>query len=104
MEQDRPMLAEVVAKLLDDLKNGAGDRDKRRQVEDWMKVLSDKYPEFRIHEGLRDYYLAEAGRLREEFESSSDLAQRLAIGRGVEMFLDRAAEMSRRIEGEKSSS
>lgn len=99
------MLREVVTRLLEDLKAGVGDRDKRRQVEEWMKGLADKYPAFQVEHGLRDYYLAEAGRLREEFESSDDLSQRLAIARSVELFLDRAREMDRRIEegGESSS-
>lgn len=103
-EQETPMLAEVVKRLLEDLKSGAGDRDKRRQVEEWMKTLAEKYPPFRIEQGLHDYYLAEAGRLREEFDSNDDLSQRLALARSVEMFLDRAGEMARRIEESGESS
>ena len=104
-EEQKPMLREVVTRLLEDLKSGAGDRDKRRQVEEWMKILVEKYPEFAIEQGLRDYYLAEAERLREEFDSSPDLTQRLALARSVEMFLDRAAEMGNRIResGESTS-
>lgn len=86
----------VVDALLDELQRGAGDRDKRRQVEEWMKVLSDKYPEFGIESGLRAYCLAEAGRLREEFERAAELGDKLAIGRTVESYLDRAAELGRR--------
>ncbi|MDX1584306.1 MAG: hypothetical protein R3338_11980, partial [Thermoanaerobaculia bacterium] len=55
----------VVRDLLEDLKAGKDDGDNRRQVEDWLRALSDKYPEFEIESGLRDYYLAEADRLRE---------------------------------------
>ena len=104
-EEQKPMLREVVTRLLEDLRSGAGDRDKRRQVEEWMKTLAEKYPGFEIEQGLRAYYLAEADRLREEFDSSPDLTQRLALARAVEMFLDRAADMARRIQesGESSS-
>ena len=91
------ILSSVVGSLLADLKNGTGDKDRRRQVEEWMRTLADKYPEFRIEEGLRDYYLAEAGRLNEEFAGTEDLASRLALGRNIESFLDRAAEYERRM-------
>ena len=87
----------MVDKLLDELKNLSGDRDKRRQVEEWMRGLSEKYPEFSIEKGLRDYYVAEANRLRKEFESASDLTEKLNLGRSVESFLDRAAEYERRL-------
>lgn len=86
----------VVDALLDELHRGAGDRDKRRQVEEWMKALADKYPEFGIESGLRAYYLAEAGRMREEFARAEDLGEKLAIGRTVEAYLDKAAELGRR--------
>jgi hypothetical protein len=90
-------LREIVERLLADLKSLAGERDKRRQVEEWMRALADKYPSFPIAEGLRDYYLAEAQKLRGDFDSSSDLSERLALGRTIESFLDRAAEAQRRI-------
>lgn len=86
----------VVDALLEELRRGAGDRDKRRQVEEWMKTLADKYPEFGIETGLRAYYLAEADRLRDEFGSTTDLGEKLAIGRSVEAYLERAAEFGRR--------
>ena len=89
-------LQAVVDKLLSDLKEGTGDRDKRRLVEDWMRALSDKYPEFRIESGLREYYFAEAERLKQEFDQSNDLSEKLSIGRSVESFLEKAAEMDRR--------
>jgi hypothetical protein len=78
------------------LKSGKGDKDRRRQVEEWMRVLAEKYPEFKIETGLRDYYLAEAERLRTEFDKSADLAEKLALGRNIESFLDRAAEYDRK--------
>lgn len=89
-------LKKVVATLLDDLRRGAGDRDRRRQVEEWMKVLADKYPEFGVERGLREYYLAEAERLSSEFASSEDLAQRLALARSIEGLLEKAGEIERR--------
>jgi len=46
---------------------------------------------------LRDYYLAEAQRLRADFEKTADIAEKLALGRSIEAFLDRAAEYDRRI-------
>jgi hypothetical protein len=96
-EQRTQILSGVVSKLLDDLKSGAGDKDRRRQVEEWMRTLAEKYPEFKIETGLRDYYLAEASRLRADFDKSSDLTEKLALGRSIESFLDRAAEYDRRI-------
>ena len=100
--EKKPLSAElatlkgVVDALLDELRRGTGDRDKRRQVEEWMKALADKYPEFAIESGLRDYYLAEAERLRVEFGQAGDLGEKLAIGRSVEAYLDKAAELGRR--------
>jgi hypothetical protein len=96
-QQRSEILSGVVFTLLDDLKSGVGDKDRRRQVEEWMRTLAEKYPEFRIEAGLRDYYLAEAGRLRADFDKSSDLTEKLALGRSIESFLDRAAEYDRRI-------
>ncbi len=96
-EQKQQILAGVVRTLLDDLKNGSGDKDRRRQVEEWMRTLADKYPEFTIEVGLRDYYLAEAERLRRDFDKSSELSEKLVLGRNIESFLDRAAEYDRRI-------
>jgi len=86
-----------VTTLLDDLKSGAGDKDRRRQVEEWMRTLAEKYPEFHIESGLRDYYLAEAERLRADFEKASELTEKLALGRSIEGFLDRAADYAKRI-------
>ncbi len=95
--QEQP-LQEVVASLLEDLKKGVGDKDKRRQVEEWMRSLSEKYPQFPIRDGLRDYYLAEAGRLRNDFNSASDLTEKLNLGRMVESFLEKAADVQRRMQ------
>ena len=95
------ILSGVVTKLVDDLKTGAGDKDRRRQVEEWMRTLAEKYPEFQIEVGLRDYYLAEAERLRADFDKSGELAEKLALGRMIESFLDRAAEYDRRIAEKK---
>lgn len=91
------LLRGVVQTLLSDLKSGAGDKDRRRQVEEWMRMLAEKYPEFKIETGLRDYYLAEAERLRADFDKSTELAEKLTLGRSVESFLDRAAEYERRM-------
>ena len=91
------ILSGVVDTLLGDLKRGTGDRDRRRQVEEWMRTLAEKYPEFKIEAGLRDYYLAEAQRLRSEFDKTADLAEKLSLGRNIETFLDRAAEYERRL-------
>jgi hypothetical protein len=96
-EKRQDVLRGVVGALLGDLKNGTGDKDRRRQVEEWLRGLAEKYPEFGIESGLRDYYLAEALRLREEFEKSNDLGEKLGLGRSIEAFLDRAAEYDRRI-------
>ena len=95
--QRMQILSGVVQTLLDDLKSGAGDKDRRRQVEEWMRTLAEKYPEFHIEIGLRDYYLAEAERLRADFDKSSDLTEKLGLGRSIESFLDRAGEYDRRI-------
>ena len=96
-QQRQRILSGVVEALLSDLKRGQGDRDRRRQVEEWMRTLAEKYPEFKIEVGLRDYYLAEAARLRAEFEKAADLTEKLALGRNIESFLDRAADYDRRI-------
>ena len=96
-QQRSDVLSGVVQSLLDDLKNGSGDKDRRRQVEEWMRTLAEKYPEFNIETGLRDYYLAEALRLRKDFEQAGDLTEKLSLGRSIESFLDRAADYDRRI-------
>ena len=96
-DQRQHILSGVVDTLLGDLKKGNGDRDRRRQVEEWMRTLAEKYPEFKIEVGLRDYYLAEAQRLRTEFDKAADLTEKLSLGRNIETFLDRAAEYDRRI-------
>jgi hypothetical protein len=96
-DQRQHILSGVVDTLLGDLKKGDGDRDRRRQVEEWMRTLAEKYPEFKIEVGLRDYYLAEAQRLRSEFDKAADLTEKLSLGRNIETFLDRAAEYDRRI-------
>lgn len=95
--QKQQILSGVVSALLDDLKNGNGDKDRRRQVEEWMRTLAEKYPEFKIEVGLRDYYLAEAERLRSDFDKAGELAEKLLLGRSIESFLDRAAEYERRM-------
>src|SRR2546430_11785774 len=91
-QQRLELLSGVVKTLLNDLKTGAGDKDRRRQVEEWMRTLAEKYPEFQIETGLRDYYLAEAERLRIDFEKATELNEKLALGRSIEGFLDRAAD------------
>ena len=96
-DQRTQILSGVVATLLEDLKSGAGDKDRRRQVEEWMRTLAEKYPEFHIESGLRDYYLAEAERLRADFEKATELTEKLALGRSIEGFLDRAADYAKRI-------
>ena len=96
-QQRLQILSGVVQTLLDDLKNGNGDKDRRRQVEEWMRTLAEKYPEFHIEAGLRDYYLAEAERLRADFDKAAELQEKLALGRSIESFLDRAADYDRRI-------
>ena len=95
-QQRSQILSGVITTLLSELRGGSGDKDRRRQVEEWMRTLADKYPEYKIESGLRDYFLAEADRLRMEFEKSSDLGEKLALGRSIESFLDRAAEYDRR--------
>lgn len=96
-QQRAEILSGVVTTLLDDLKKGVGDKDRRRQVEEWMRTLAEKYPEFHIEVGLRDYYLAEASRLRADFDKAPDLTEKLGLGRSIESFLDRAADYDRRI-------
>jgi hypothetical protein len=96
-ERRMSILEGVVTTLIDDLKNGVGDKDRRRQVEEWMRTLAEKYPEFKIEAGLRDYYLAEAERLRADFDKAPELQEKLGLGRSIESFLDRAAEYDRRI-------
>ena len=95
--QRQDLLRGIVDSLLGDLKSGVGDKDRRRQVEEWLRTLAEKYPEFAIESGLRDYYLAEAERLRAEFDKSTELAEKLSLGRNVESFLDRAADYARRV-------
>lgn len=95
--QRMQILSGVVQTLLDDLKSGTGDKDRRRQVEEWMRTLAEKYPEFKIETGLRDYYLAEAQRLRVDFDKATELNEKLVLGRSIESFLDRAADYERRI-------
>jgi len=96
-DQRTEILSGVVKVLLDDLKQGRGDKDRRRQVEEWLRGLAEKYPEFAIESGLRDYYLAEAQRLRGDFDQTTELNDKLALGRSIEGFLDRAADYDRRI-------
>jgi len=96
-DQRQQILSGVVDTLLRDLKEGNGDKDRRRQVEEWMRTLAEKYPEFKIESGLRDYYLAEANRLRKDFDKAADLTEKLSLGRQIELFLDRAADYERRI-------
>ena len=96
-QQRMEILSGVVTTLLTDLKGGTGDKDRRRQVEEWMRTLAEKYPEFKIETGLRDYYLAEAERLRADFDRATELTEKLSLGRSIESFLDRAAEYDRRI-------
>ena len=96
-DQRTQILSGVVKTLLNDLRSGAGDKDRRRQVEEWMRTLAEKYPEFQIETGLRDYYLAEAERLRLDFEKAAELNEKLALGRSIEGFLDRAADYAKRI-------
>src|SRR3954471_6999073 len=98
-EERQKVLAGVVSSLIDDLKAGNGDKDRRRQVEEWMRTLAEKYPEFKIEVGLRDYYLAEAARLHDDFAKTPELSDKLSLGRAIESFLDRAADYDRRISG-----
>ena len=96
-EKRTSILEGVITTLLNDLKAGVGDKDRRRQTEEWMRTLAEKYPEFKIELGLRDYYVAEAERLRADFDNSAELQEKLALGRSIESFLDRAADYDRRI-------
>lgn len=96
-QQRMQILSGVVSTLLNDLKSGTGDKDRRRQIEEWMRSLAEKYPEFRIETGLRDYYVAEAERLRDDFGKATELTEKLSLARAIESFLDRAAEYDRRI-------
>jgi len=98
-QQRMQILSGVVTSLLEELKAGNGDKDRRRQVEEWMRTLAEKYPEFKIEVGLRDYYLAEAERLSTDFGKTADLSEKLSLGRAIESFLDRAADYDRRISG-----
>ena len=97
LNQRQQLLGGIVTALVDDLKKGIGDKDRRRQVEEWLRTLSEKYPEFHIEVGLRDYYVAEAERLRADFDKAAELHEKLNLARSVESFLDRAAEYDRRI-------
>ncbi len=96
-DQKLQILSGVVTRLLDDLKSGNGDKDRRRQVEEWMRTLAEKYPEFKVELGLRDYYLAEATRLRADFDKAEELSDKLSLARSIESFLDRAADYDRRM-------
>ena len=98
-QQRMQILSGVVTSLLEELKAGNGDKDRRRQVEEWMRTLAEKYPEFKIEVGLRDYYLAEAERLSTDFDKTAELSEKLSLGRAIESFLDRAADYDRRISG-----
>src|ERR1700757_5291328 len=98
-DQRQQILSGVVDALLTDLKSGNGDKDRRRQVEEWMRTLAEKYPEFKIEIGLRDYYLAEASRLSDDFAKTPELSEKLSLGRAIESFLDRAADYDKRISG-----
>ena len=51
--QRQDLLRGIVDSLLGDLKSGVGDKDRRRQVEEWLRTLAEKYPEFAIENGLR---------------------------------------------------
>lgn len=100
-QQRQNLFGGVVTKLLDDLRAGTGDKDRRRQVEEWLRGLAEKYPQFPIETGLRDYYVAEAERLRQDFDKSAELTDRLMLARSIESFLDRAGEYDRRIAEKK---
>ena len=89
------LLRGLIEALLDELKSGAGDRDGRGQVDGWLRALAEKYPEYAIEGGLRDYYVEEARRLRSEFNSSDSLEEKLNLGRLVESFLEKASEIDR---------
>jgi len=90
------LLKGLLESLVDNLKRGDGDRDGRGQVEGWLRALAEKYSEYDIESGLRDYYRAEAGRLRAEFDATENLIERLNIGRLLESFLEKASEIERR--------
>ncbi|MBW3565607.1 MAG: hypothetical protein KY459_12850 [Acidobacteria bacterium] len=96
------VLEGVVAELLKDLETGTGDESQRKQTEDWLRALRDKYPSLGIEAGLRAYYLAEAKRKREEFDSTENLVDRLALGRSIESYLERAGEVDHRRSGDES--
>jgi hypothetical protein len=98
--QRHELLAGVVETLITDLKNGTGDKDRRRQAEEWLRTLAEKYPEFHIEVGLRDYFLAEAVRLRADFDKATELSEKITLGRSIESFLDRAGEYDRKIKNE----
>src|ERR1051326_1759120 len=95
-DQKTQILSGVVKTLLDDLRGGAGDRDRRRQVEEWMRTLAEKYPEFHIETGLRDYYLAEAERLRADFTKAAEMGEKLSLPRPTEPSPAGAARYARR--------
>ncbi len=42
-DQRQQILSGVVETLLRDLRDGNGDRDRRRQVEEWMRTLAEKF-------------------------------------------------------------
>src|SRR5947199_3676453 len=88
-QQRLSILSTVVSTLLADLKSGNGDKDRRRQVEEWMRTLAEKYPEFKIEVGLRDYYLAEAERLSTDFDKTAELSEKLSLGSAKGSFLGR---------------
>src|SRR3954462_1222508 len=96
-DQRTQILSGVVKTLLDDLKTGAGDKARRRQVEEGMRTLAEKYPEFQIETGLRDYYRAEADRVRLGCEKATEPNEKLALGRWIEGCRGRAADYARRI-------
>src|SRR5260221_14532908 len=72
------LLSGVMDRLLGDLKTGAGYKDTWRQVEEWMRSLSEKYPEFPSKAGRLGYYLAEAERLRGVFDKAAAPPGKLA--------------------------
>ena len=93
------VLEGVISTLLADLETGAGDENRRRQAEEWLRALRDKYPTLGIDAGLRAYYLAEAKRLKDKFDSTEDLSDKLALGRSIEGYLERALEVDNRNRG-----
>src|ERR1043165_8891112 len=95
-DQKSQILSGVVKALLDDLRSGAGGGHRRRQVEEWMRALAEKSPEFHIETALRDYSLAEAERLRADFTKAAEMGEKLSLARSIESFLDRATEYDRR--------